>query len=530
MNNQKRQSWFPLIIALAIVGGMFMGFKLKSAMPGRNFFSVEKASSLDEILSLIKNKYVDEVNMDAISDSAINVVLAQLDPHSVYIPAEQLQSINDDIKGSFFGIGVEYEMINDTLNVINVLEDGPAEKAGIKTGDKMLKAGDSSLVIKKIKPETIRRLLTGELGSEIKVNFMRGKDLKTVTIKRGIIPIKSVDAAYMIADKTGYIRLNRFSTQTYNEFMTSLLQLKKEGMQKLILDLRDNGGGVLDEAVEVADELLAGDKLITYTEGKHSPKKEYRCRRQGQFEEGQLVVLCNENSASASEILLGALQDWDRATIIGRTTFGKGLVQDQYSLQDHGALRLTIARYYTPLGRSIQRSYKNGSQAYYASAIKRMEKSKSAAADSILYDSSHLFRTAKGKILFGSGGINPDIFVRADTSQIGAATAKLFVKGIINNYGYRYLLQNPALITQYKKPSGFVQDFLFKEDNWVLFQAMAMKDSIDISRISPAEKTFLQQQLKISLSRQLFRNEGYFEAANKNDAVINKALQVLGEK
>lgn len=530
MHNKKRQAWFPVLLSIAIVVGMFLGFKLKSAMPGRNFFSVEKASPLDEIISLIKNKYVDDVDMSVINDSAITVILSQLDPHSAYIPASELQAVNDDIKGSFFGIGVEYEMISDTVHVINVLEEGPADKAGLLVGDKILKAGDSSLAGRKMQGTEIRALLTGELGSEVTVSFLRNQNLKKVTIKRGIIPIKSIDAAYMIADKTGFIRLNRFSTQTYNEFMTNLLQLKKEGMKKLILDLRDNGGGVLDEAVEIADEFLAGDKLITYTEGKHSPKKEYRCRRQGQFEEGELIVLCNEGTASASEILLGALQDWDRATIIGRTSFGKGLVQDQYVLQDNSALRLTIARYYTPLGRSIQRSYKEGTIAYYATAIKRMQQNTFAATDRNSRDSSHLYKTPKGKILFASGGINPDIYMQADSSLIGKITAKLYIKGLINNFGYRYYLQNPTLIDQYKKPSKFIQNFLLKEDNWILFQNLALRDSIDVSHITPAERSFLEQELKVSISRQLFRNEGYFEAANKNDTIVKKALEVISKK
>ncbi len=524
MTKNNRQAWFPFIVCLAIVAGIFLGFYLKSAIPGKNFFTVEKASPLEEIISLIKNKYVDTLDLKAINDSAIAVVLSRLDPHSAYIPARELQAINDDMKGSFFGIGVEYDMISDTVHIINVLEEGPAATAGMKIGDKILKAGDSIISGVKRNALSIRNILTGQMDSEIKIDILRKGNKNTITVIRGIIPIKSVDAAYMISPGVGFLRLNRFSTQTYSEFMTSLLELKKAGMQKMILDLRDNGGGVLEEAVEIADEFLAGDKLITYTEGVNSPKKEYRCRREGQFEKGELVVLCNEGTASASEILLGALQDWDRATIIGHTTFGKGLVQEQYMLSDKSALRLTIARYFTPLGRSIQRSYENGTRAYYADALNRLG---SIKKDSVLRDSSAAFKTPSGKLLFSKGGIQPDIYVAGDSIQITKITRSLIQKGVINQFGYRYYLQHPTLADEYKKPSRFVQEYLQNEDNWMVFQALAAQDSVDLSNVSSAEKEYLLKALKISLARQLYRNEGLYEAANKDDAFVKKALEVL---
>ena len=524
MTKNNRQAWFPLIVCLAIIAGIFLGFFLKSSIPGKNFFTIEKASPLEEIISLVRNKYVDTVDLNAINDSAIAAVLARLDPHSAYIPAKELQAINDEMKGSFFGIGVEYNVINDTLHIINVLDDGPAAAAGLKIGDRILKAADSTISGVKRSTTSIRNILTGEMGSEVKVDFIRNGNKKTLTVTRGIIPIRSVDASYMITPTIGFIRLNRFSTQTYSEFMTSLTALKKEGMTKMILDLRDNGGGVLDEAVEIADEFLAGDKLITYTEGVNSARKEYRCRREGQFEKGALVVLCNEGTASASEILMGALQDWDRATIIGHTSFGKGLVQEQYMLSDKSALRLTIARYYTPLGRSIQRSYKNGTKAYYADALQRME---GLNVDTLKKDSSKAFKSSSGKLLFGGDGIEPDVYVAGDSIQVSAITRSLVLKGIVNEYGYRYFLQNPGLIDKYKKPSGFVQQYLETEDNWLLFQSLAAQDSIDVSRVSDAEKKYLQKALKVSLARQLYRNEGMYEAANADDATVKKALEIL---
>ncbi len=527
MQKKKLQVLLPLLLSVAMIAGMFIGFKIKGNMPGRNFFSVEKASPLEEIVSLIRNKYVDDVDMHAIGDSAILAMLKQLDPHSAFIPAEDLQRINEDIQGSFFGIGIEYKLISDTLHVTNVLAAGPSDKAGLRIGDKLLRAGDTILSGVALKAEQIQNLLKGEMGSKVPIQLMRGSKIINTTVVRGLIPLVSIDAAYMITDTVGFIRLNRFSSQTYREFMTNLDSLKKKGMTKLILDLRDNGGGVLDEAVEIADEFLSGDKLITYTEGAHSKKKEYRARRQGQFEDGELVVLANEGTASASEILLGALQDWDRATIIGRTSFGKGLVQEQYNLSDKSALRLTIARYYTPVGRSIQRPYENGTKAYYDAVYDRRTEATNSKGDSSKLDSAHRYKTMGGKYIYSNGGINPDVYMAADSLNWSTITAQLYSKGIVADYGYQYFLQNPSIITKYKSPNTFVQNYMLKEDNWQLFEALAKKDTIDLRPVSPAERSFLQDALKLSLARQLFRTEGYFEEANRKDKTVLKALEIL---
>ncbi|MBK7433933.1 MAG: S41 family peptidase [Chitinophagaceae bacterium] len=365
MNNKKIQVWLPLLFSLTMVAGMFFGYKMRDNMPGKSFFHTEQRRPIQEIIDLIRNKYVEEVDLNALSDTAIQAMLNKLDPHSVFIPAEELQQVNDDLSGRFYGIGIEFGIFDDTLNVMQVLKDGPSEKAGIVTGDKMLMIGDSVVTGKGNDSDKFIRLLRGERGSKVVIRVLHGSGIKTVTISRGEIPLPSLDAAYMMDKTLGYIRLNKFSSSTYREFMDALVGLKKQGMQKLVLDLRDNGGGILEEATEIADEFLDGDKLITYTEGKHSAKKEYRCRRTGQFETGDLFILADEGTASASEILIGALQDWDRATIIGRRTFGKGLVQEQFDLSDGSAIRLTIAKYYTPIGRSIQRSYANGEKSLF---------------------------------------------------------------------------------------------------------------------------------------------------------------------
>ncbi len=527
MNNKKLQIWLPLLFSLAVIIGMFMGYKMRDTMPGKTFFYKERATSLQEITDLLNNKYVDSVDTKALSDTAIQAMLSKLDPHSVYIPAEDLQDINEEINGSFYGIGIEFNMLDDSLNVVNVLQGGPSDQAGLKTGDILLAAGDSALSGKKVSQERIRKILRGTEGSLIKLTILRNGKKQLTEVARGQIPITSVDAAYMINATIGYIRLNKFSTQTYTEFMTNLMKLKKSGMIDMVLDLRDNGGGVLDQAIEIADECLEGDKLITYTEGLHSAKKEYRCRRNGQFEQGKLVVLANEGTASASEVLLGALQDWDRATIIGRRSFGKGLVQDQFNLSNGAALRLTIARYYTPVGRSIQRSYKNGSKSYYGEITNRFIDGETTSADSVRNDTSKIFRSKAGKKLYGGGGISPDFFVSADTSKLSFTVAKLYSRGTLADFGYRYFKLHQNELTQFKTAQQFVQSFKISEEGWSYFETLAAKDSVETRNISEKEKKEIESVLKSSVANQLFRTAGFFEAVNADDDFIKKALEVI---
>ncbi len=497
-------------------------------MPGKSFFHTDKRRPVDEIMELIKNKYVDDVSVDSLADTAIQAMLSKLDPHSVFIPAEELIQVNEDLAGKFYGIGIEFNILDDTLHVINVLKDGPSDKAGLLTGDKLLKVNDSSIAGVKIDAEKLRKLLRGDRDTKVTVTLMRNTTIKQITITRDAVPLRSVDASYMLTNGTGYIKLNKFSSQTYREFMEALEGLKKQGLKQLVLDLRGNGGGILEEAVEMADEFLDGDKLITYTEGKHAPRKEYRCRRVGQFEKGTLAILADEGTASASEVLIGALQDWDRAIIIGRRTFGKGLVGQQFDLSDNSALRLTIARYYTPLGRSIQRNYAKGGKAYFNEITNRYHDGETQYADSVKNDSSKIYHSKSGKKLFGGGGISPDYFIALDTSGYSLPLVLLAEKNTLQDFAYRYYLQNQNRVKEFKDCNSFIQNFSLAPFEWDNFTTTAAKDSIILTKLTAIEKDHIQLNIKAAIARILWHTEGFVEVLNTNDNGVRKSLQILG--
>lgn len=527
MQKKKHQVWLPLLFSLVMIAGMIIGYKIRTNMPGSGLFSSEKRRPVQEVLDLIENKYVDKQNPDSLGDAAIEAILARLDPHSVYLPASQLQSAREDLQGGFSGIGVEYNIFSDTINVVNVIKDGPSDKAGILPGDKLLKVNDSVIAGVNITTAKIQSLLRGKGGTKAQLTIMRGNEQKHFSITRGMIPLHSLDASYMINDSIGYIRLNKFSETTYREFMDATLNLQKQGMKSMILDLRDNGGGILTQATNIADEFLSDDKLITYTDGGHSPKKEYRCEKEGIFENGKLAVLANEGSASASEILIGALQDWDRATVIGRRTFGKGLVQEQYELSDGSGLRLSVTRYYTPLGRNIQKSYKEGIKVYQEDIETRMHGGELLNFDSIKHTNGKLFKTKAGKAVYSGGGITPDIFVALDTSGFNAEIRKIYLNGTINKFVYGNYLVNKNKFSVYQSPMQFQKNYSIDDTTWNSFKAFAVKDSININKIDKAGRSALSKQIKILTARQIWRNQGLYEVSNAEDPAIMKALEVL---
>lgn len=530
MSNKKLQVWLPLLFSLVMIAGMFYGFQLhRQTGSNESFFKRDKRTSLQEALDLIRLKYVDSVGLDSLEAGAMQEMMNELDPHSVYIPAADLGEANEDIIGNFEGIGVEFNIFNDTVNVLYVVTNGPSDKAGLQVGDRILKVNDSVIAKRGLSSDRIKKLIRGEDGSKVHLTILRDNTQKLVTIKRGRIPIPSLDAAYMMDAITGYIKLNKFSETSHEEFSQALEDLQKRGLQKLILDLRGNGGGLMNEAVDIADDFLDGDKLIVYTEGVNIKKREYKARRDGLFEKGRLVVLVDELTASASEVLAGALQDWDRANIIGRRTFGKGLVQEQYVLSDGSAIRLTVARYYTPLGRSIQRSYEKGRKVYMEELYERYENGQMIYADSNKYTTGIEYLTKSGKKVYGGGGIMPDIFVSIDTSRFQSSVARLYLDGTFNNFVYKYYSQRLPQFSQYTSPADFVKRYTAVDDAWSELVVYAERDSINLLNVTLKDKEAIQKRLKAYLARFRWRNEGFYEVLNVTDPVVQKALQQLAK-
>ena len=526
MGNKKLQVWLPLLFSVILIAGMFLGFELSKPAGGKNrFFSSNNRSTIQEALDLIKLKYVDSVNIVSLEDKAIQEMMNELDPHSVYLPPVDLKEANEDLAGNFEGIGVEFNVFNDTVNVVFVFLNGPSDKAGIQIGDKILKVNDSLLTRKAISTDEIKKYIRGPRGSKAVLQILRTGKQQTITVTRGTIPVPSVDAAYMIDKTTGYIKLNKFSENSYEEFMQAIEALKKQGLQNLVFDLEGNGGGFMNEAVDMADEFLDGDKLVVFTQGVNSKKREYRCKRPGIFETGKLVVLVDEFSASASEVLAGALQDWCRAKIIGRRTFGKGLVQEQYSLGDGSAIRLTVARYYTPLGRSIQRSYQKGKKIYMDELLQRHANGELLFADSNKVINGKIFITNCKDTVYGGEGIMPNVFVPIDTTFYGLKINSLIAGSSLNSFIYNYYLQHRQQMEQYSSPADYVQRFNAAElwDGFIKFPA----DSMNFIKISGKEKEIIQQRLKALLARYRWRSEGFYQVLNNDDPVIKKALELV---
>lgn len=528
MRSKKLQVWLPLLFALVMVAGMAIGFQLSNKTFGNKLFSSNRPNSVQEVVELINSKYVDKLKKDSINQLAIEELLTHLDPHSIYIPASYLKRVNDDLKGQFQGIGIEFQQFNDTLNVMFVLRDSPAEKAGLKIGDQFIRINDTNeLAGKNVSADSIRKLLRGEASSTVKITLLRDGILKDIVVGRGNIPVSTIDAAYMMDDKkSGYIRINKFGERTYEEFMQSLEKLQKNGAAQLIIDLRGNGGGFLNEAVQIADEFIDGNKMIVYTEGDKSSRSEYAAKRPGIFEKGKVVVLVDESSASASEVLAGALQDWDRATIIGRRSFGKGLVQQQFGLSDGSALRLTIARYYTPLGRNIQKPYNKNRDAYENELVERVQHGGLTIGDTTK-PKGKAYKTPSGKTVFGGGGITPDIFVPIDTTAYADFQLPLYRKNTLVKFVYALFKGNSNLYLQQKNTEALVKVFSPGLAEWQQLVQFAAKDSVDLSKATLVQQKDLLKRVQSLMGRQILRTEGYFELVNKNDPVIKEALNSL---
>ncbi len=532
MRNKKLQVWLPLILSLVMISGMFFGFKLHQQTGStKGFFKKDHRSALQEALDLIENRYVDSVGIDSLQDDALQEVVNHLDPHSVYIPAIDVGDANEDIIGNFEGIGVEFNIFADTVHVLYVIPDGPGDKAGLHIGDKILKVDDYSIVSKTLPSQAIRKMIRGKAGSKVKLSVLRGATHQYYYVTRGTIPLPSLDAAYMIDATTAYVKMNKFSETTYREFMGNMESFIKAGMKGLILDLRGNGGGLLSQATSIADEFLNGDKLIVYTEGTNIKRQEYKANKEGIFESGKLIVLVDELTASASEILAGALQDWDRATIIGRRSFGKGLVQEQYELSDGSALRLTVARYFTPSGRSIQRPYDKGNKKVYMEEIyNRYQSGEMLSADSMHFSKEHPYKTKGGRTVYGGGGIAPDVFVPIDSSLFIRSVTQLYLDGRFNNFVYTYYTGHMSEWEKYKSPQDFIINYQNSNDVWQQLVAYAAKDSINLKKIPAKDKAEIQDRIKAYLARFKWRTQGFFQVSNANDKMIKIALTEIVKK
>ncbi|MEQ9298672.1 MAG: S41 family peptidase [Cyclobacteriaceae bacterium] len=532
INNSKSVIRLPILLAIAIATGVLIGATMVNTSDGKKdlYQSIYK---FREIVSYIDRNYVDEVDTDELVETAINDMLEKLDPHTSYIPAKDQELVSSQLEGKFEGIGIEFNIFHDTIYVVSPLSGGPSEKVGLKAGDKIVKVDGEVVAGIGITNRGVFDRLRGTKGSEVIVSIKRRNvdELMDFKIERDKIPQYSIDVAYMVDEEIGYLKINRFTATTYDEFKEALKKLNDQGMTKLMLDLTGNPGGYMDKAINIADEFLSGNKMIVYTKGKEARyNAEHRAYRKGQFEQGSLIVLIDAGSASASEILSGAIQDNDRGLIVGRRSFGKGLVQMPISLNDGSELRLTISRYYTPSGRSIQKHYELGEQDdYYRDFSTRINNGELYSADSMQVTDSLLFETLKGRTVYGGGGIMPDVFVSLDSTDNSAYLNKLFYTNTIREYALRYFEENKALLEKYEYSQ-------FK-DNFQVNEPM-LDELIELGEANGApfneqqymkSRPFIQTFLKAQIARGVWDNEGFFPIYNQTNEIFLEALKLFDE-
>lgn len=529
--SSNKNRLMPFLLAICLVAGILIGTFYTNHFSGNKLGIINTSSNkLNALLHIIDEQYVDTVSMFNLVEEAMPQILAELDPHSSYIPAKDLEAVNSDLKGSFSGIGVQFTIQDDTIHINSVIQGGPSEKVGFLAGDRIVEVDDSSFVGKIVTNSEAMRRLKGEKGSKVKLGIYRPgeKEILHFTVVRGDIPVKSIDAAYMINDKFGYVKVNKFGETTYPELLVALAQLSQANCKGMIIDLRGNTGGYMAAAIQMVNEFLPNNKLIVYTEGRKSPRENYTSNGTGSSQTMPLIVLMDEGSASASEIFAGAIQDNDRGTIIGRRSFGKGLVQQPIEFSDGSAIRLTIARYYTPSGRCIQKPYEKGNDAEYEmDIITRYEHGEFFSADSIKQNIKEIYHTSLGRTVYGGGGIMPDIFVPQDTTGMTSYYRMAATRGLIIRYTLDYTDKNRNKLKEYDTPQK-MEAYLKTQNLLEKFAGYAEKKGLKRRNILMYKsKQLFEESLYGNIIYNMLGIEAYITYSNLTDKTVQKALEVL---
>lgn len=530
MNINKSNRFMPLLMALCVVVGILIGTFYANHFSGNRLNIINSGSNrLSNLLHIVDDQYVDKVNIDSLVDMAIPQILADLDPHSVYIPAKDAQAVTDDLKGSFSGVGIEFTIRKDTIHVQNVVKNGPAQRAGILAGDKIVSVDGKTFVGKVVTQDEAMRRLKGPKDTKVKIGVVRygQKAVKYFTVTRGDIPQRSITATYMLDKSTGYIKIKNFGETTYPELLIALAQLSQERFSNLVIDLRDNGGGYMNSAVQMANEFLPKNKLIVYMQGRKSPRQDFRSDGHGSYQKIPLIVLINEASASASEIFAGAMQDNDRATIIGRRSFGKGLVQQQIGFPDGSIIRLTIARYYTPSGRCIQKPFKPGdNQDYDNDLLTRYQHGEFFSQDSIKH-TGPAYHTSIGRIIYGGGGITPDIFVAEDTLSMTSYYKQAAMSGLILQYAFNYTDNNRQKLNTYSSMME-MSKYLVSQNTVEQFAAFADKNGLKRRNLMIRKShKLLERFINSRIIYNMLDEQAWTEYINQDDPTIATALRVF---
>jgi carboxyl-terminal processing protease len=529
--NNKRSIYLPILFAAVLALGIIIGQLINQNSDKHKFLIHPRTDKVSNVISYISEDYVDTVDKGKLNDEAIVAMLESLDPHSLYIPASDLQRVNEPLEGNFSGIGVQFNMQNDTVVIISTIANGPSQLVGILAGDRIIKVDDSLVAGVKMASDDIVKRLKGPRGTKVKVGIGRRGVAKILDFEiiRDRIPLYSVDIAYMVKPGIGYIKISQFAKTTYDEFVEAVKDLQSKGMQKIILDLRGNGGGYMDMATRIADEFLGNNELLVYTEGKSRPREEERAREGGLCINDELVILMDELSASASEILAGAIQDNDRGIIVGRRSFGKGLVQGQIPMSDGSAIRLTVARYYTPSGRCIQKPYTKGYDEYNNDLHERAVRGELMDKDSIHFPDSLKYYTTKGKVVYGGGGIMPDIFIPIDTAGVTQYFADIRNRGLIYTFAFEYADQNRQKLVSLKG-SAEIEKYLESQklyDKFIKYAAVkGVPPNLKQAQIS---RDIIITQLYAYIARNIIDNAGFYPIISRIDNTLLQAVDIISK-